>query len=141
LSLELLIHTDGACSGNPGPAGIGVVIEQDGKKIWEISKAIGPATNNIAEYTALIFGLQQALVLKASKVIVITDSELMCEQVKGSYKVKNDKIKLLHEQVKQLVGGFCSFEIKHVLREQNKDADRLASEAIKKTNQNGCLSV
>ena len=142
MSLELVIHTDGACLGNPGPAGIGVVIERNGKILQEISKPIGSATNNIAEYTALIFGLQEALVLKADKVSFFTDSELVYYQVTGSYKVKNEKIKTLHDQVKQLIRGFRSFQIQCVPREQNEGADRLASEAVKnKTNQDGCLSV
>ena len=81
------IFTDGACSGNPGLASIGVVFKKDGKLLKEISQCIGMATNNIAEYTAVIYALQEALILKAEKVVIHTDSELLFKQVKGQYKV------------------------------------------------------
>ena len=126
------IHTDGACSGNPGPAGIGFVIRENGKIIKEGCKAIGDATNNIAEYTALIYALQEALILKADAVSVKADSELMCRQIQGRYKVTNEIIKLLFDQVKHLARGFRSFKIEHVFREANKDADALSKLAIKK---------
>ncbi len=126
------IFTDGACSGNPGPAGVGVVILEDGKKIKEISKAIGDATNNIAEYTALVFALQEALILKAERLSVFSDSELMCRQVKGEYKVKNPSIRVLFDQVQYLISGFNEFTLSHVPREKNKDADRLATQSLKK---------
>lgn len=128
----LEIFTDGACSGNPGEAGIGVVMNRDGKAVKTISKAIGQATNNIAEYSALIYALQEALVLKAKKLQVFTDSELMFRQVTGVYKVKDEKLKLLYDQVRHLLQGFDHVEIKHVRREKNKKADALATQAIKK---------
>ena len=128
---ELLINIDGASSGNPGPAGIGVVIRQDGTIIHEISKAIGEATNNVAEYTALVYALQEALIRRADMVTVITDSELVHRQVTGEYKVKNANIKPLFEQVQHLLRGFKQVKMKHVLREENKDADRLATKSIK----------
>ena len=128
----LTIYVDGACSGNPGPAAIGVVIDKDGERIEEISRAIGHATNNVAEYSALICGLQEALVRKAKGVKVITDSELMFHQLSGNYKVKDEKIKLLFEQVQQLRRGFKDFELTHVPREKNKVADKLATEALKR---------
>lgn len=128
---ELLINIDGASSGNPGPAGIGVVIRQDGTIIHEISKAIGEATNNVAEYTALVYALQEALIRRADTVTVITDSELVHRQVTGEYKVKNANIKPLFEQVQHLLRGFKQVKMKHVLREENKDADRLATKSIK----------
>lgn len=128
----LEIFTDGACSGNPGEAGIGVVITRDGKIIKTISKAIGQATNNIAEYSALIYALQEALVLKAHKLQVFTDSELMFRQVTGVYKIRDEKLKLLYDQVRHLLYGFDHVEIKHVRREKNKKADELATQAIKK---------
>ena len=126
------IYTDGACSGNPGPAGIGFVIREKGKTIKEGSKGIGDATNNIAEYTALVYALQEALMLKADEVEVKADSELMCRQIQGIYKVKNANIKPLFEQVKHLVSGFRSFKIDHVRREGNTEADALSKKAIKK---------
>jgi len=127
--LELFI--DGACQGNPGPAGIGVVVVKNGKVIKEISQFIGVATNNIAEYTALIFGLQEALILKAESVHVTTDSELLFYQIKGSYKVRDENLKFLNAQVCHLLTGFKSFDIKHVMREKNSQADMLATQSIK----------
>ncbi len=132
MSTDLVIHVDGACRGNPGPAGIGVVISQDGKVIKEISRAIGNATNNIAEYSALICALNEAIGLKAKKILVFTDSELVFKQVTGVYKIKNETIKVLSSQVRSLIKNFSHFEIKHVLREYNKDADRLASGILDK---------
>ena len=129
---KLEIFTDGACSGNPGPAGIGVVIKHGGAVIREISKPIGQGTNNIAEYTALIYALQEALILKAEEVIVKSDSELMCQQVAGLYKVKHEHIKPLFEQVKHLSMGFKHFRLEHVRREQNVEADKLSRQGIKK---------
>ena len=124
--MRLEIFTDGACSGNPGPAAIGVVIKKNGETIKEISRSIGNATNNIAEYTAMIWALQEALVLKADEVFVKTDSELMYKQIIGEYKVKHEGIKPLFDQVKHLAGGFKQVEFKHVLREKNREADKLA---------------
>ncbi len=133
MSYKLEIFTDGACSGNPGPAGVGVVILHDGKVVKEISQPIGDATNNIAEYTALIYGLREALVLKADEVSVKADSELMCRQVAGKYVVRHENIKPLFEQVKTLARGFKRFRLEHVPRESNKEADRLSREAVKKS--------
>ena len=138
--MKLEIFTDGACSGNPGPAGIGVVIKRDGKVVKEISKPIGQATNNIAEYSALIYALQEALILKANEVSVKSDSELMCQQVAGIYKVKHENIKPLFEQIKHLCSGFKSVKVVHVPREQNAAADRLARNALK-TGQDGRSDV
>jgi len=132
LSKVLEIFTDGACSGNPGEAGVGVVINCEGKRVKEISKAIGEATNNIAEYSALIYALQEALVLKARDLKIFTDSELMHRQVTGVYKVKDEKLKLLFDQVKRLMQGFDRVDINHVRRGKNKEADKLATQAIKK---------
>jgi len=127
------IFTDGACKGNPGEAAIGVVINCDGKRVTEISKPIGEATNNIAEYSALVFGLQESLVLRADEVNVYTDSELVYKQVIGAYKIKNAKLKFLNEQVKSLCRGFKSFKISHIPREKNKLADSLANQAMDAT--------
>ena len=127
----LEIFIDGACSGNPGKAGIGIVINRRGKTVKEISKAIGEATNNIAEYSALIFALQEALIMKATELQVFTDSELMFRQVTGAYKVKNEKLRFLHDQTQHLMKGFDHIDIQHVRRENNKRADKLATEAIK----------
>lgn len=128
---ELLeIAVDGACSGNPGRAGIGVVIRRNGEIIKEISRAIGEATNNIAEYSALICALQEALVLKADSVKIFTDSELVYKQVRGEYKIKNETLKGLHAQVIQLKTAFKDFELIHVLRDKNREADKLATRSL-----------
>ena len=132
MSGVLEIFTDGACSGNPGPAGIGVVISQNGQVIKRISKFIGEATNNLAEYTALIYALQEALVLKASEIKVSTDSELLYHQIKGRYKIKNEKLKNLFDQVQHLSRGFKRIDFERVPREENQEADRLATQAVKK---------
>jgi len=128
---SLEIYTDGACSGNPGPSGIGYIIRQNGKVVGEFSRFIGQATNNIAEYTALIYALQEALILKASDVEVRADSELLCRQVLGEYQVRHENIKPLFDQIQHLAKGFRSFRIKHVPRTENRDADRLAREGLK----------
>lgn len=133
---EFVIYTDGACSGNPGPAGIGFVIKEKNKVLKEVSKSIGQATNNIAEYTALVEALCEAKKLEGELIKVFTDSQLMHRQLIGAYKVKNEVIKKLFDQVQELAGGFAHVEIAHVLREKNKEADKLATQAIKskKTN-------
>lgn len=127
---RLSIYTDGAARGNPGPAGIGVVILEGRKKIKEISKYIGQATNNIAEYNALVSGLEEVIALKADEVVVNLDSELVARQLSGEYKVKDGNIKVLFEKALNALKGFNHFEIRHIGREKNKDADRLANKAI-----------
>lgn len=128
---KLFIHTDGACSGNPGPAGIGVVIKDGDVIVKEVSRSIGIATNNIAEYTALVVALQEAMLLQAQEVDVKTDSELMYKQIIGEYKVKHENMLPLFEQVKSLIANFKKFNIAHVRREFNKEADKLSTQAIK----------
>ena len=135
--MKLEIFTDGGCSGNPGEAAIGVVIKDGAKTVKTLGLSIGQGTNNIAEYTALIYALQEALILKADEVSVKTDSELMCKQVSGAYKVKHENIKPLFVQVKHLVAGFKSFKITHVPREQNSEADALVRQVFKKVSQDG----
>lgn len=125
------IYIDGAAKGNPGPAGIGVILCHDGNVIKNISRHIGNTTNNVAEYTALIYALQEALMLKVSKIKVWTDSELLYKQLQGQYKVKHQNLKPLFEQLQHLLKGFASFEIQHIPREQNRGADKLASQAAK----------
>src|ERR1700679_3249944 len=130
--MKLEIFTDGGCSGNPGPAAVGEVIKKGDKTIKTLNRAIGQGTNNIAEYTALIVGLQEALILKADEVSVKTDSELMAKQVVGAYAVKHENIKPLFDQVKHLITGFKTFQITHVPREQNAEADALVRQVLKK---------
>jgi len=131
LSSLLEIFTDGACSGNPGPAGIGVVISRDGQVIKRISKFIGLSTNNLAEYTALIYALQEALILKASEIKVSTDSELLYHQIKGRYKIKNEKLKNLFDQIQHLSQGFKRIDFECIPREKNREADQLAVQAVR----------
>lgn len=128
---KLLLYTDGGARGNPGPAGIGVVILDDKKnKVKEIYKYIGEATNNVAEYNAIIHGLEEALLLKAKEVIVHLDSELVTRQLNGEYKVKDAGLKPLFEKALSCLKSFDSFEIRHVERSKNKEADKLVNKAI-----------
>lgn len=125
------LYVDGAARGNPGPAGAGIVVlDEDGKKIRELYKYLGETTNNIAEYHALLYGLQEALILRADSVVVHLDSELISRQLKGEYRVKNEELKRLFEQALNMLSGFKQYTIKHIDREKNKEADRLANKAI-----------
>jgi len=129
---NLEIYIDGASKGNPGPSGIGVVICQGEETIRNISSFIGNATNNVAEYTALIFALQEALKLKAESIKIKTDSQLLHRQLNKTYKVKHPNILCLYSQVLHLMSGFKEISITHIPRESNKGADKLATLAIKK---------
>ena len=126
------IYIDGASKNNPGPAGIGVVICRQGEVVKNISEYIGEATNNFAEYTALIYGLQEALVNKAEAVNIRSDSQLLCRQLNKEYKVKSPSIIGLYNQAVHLLSGFKQVSIKHIPREENRGADKLANEAVKK---------
>jgi len=128
---KLDIYIDGASKGNPGPSGIGIIIIKDGSIIKEIGRFIGPATNNIAEYTALIHALQEGLLLKADAVMIRSDSELLCRQLNKSYKVKSANIIGLYAQAENLLNGFKEVSIQHIPREQNAHADKLATQAVK----------
>ena len=128
---RLEVYIDGASSGNPGPAGVGVVICSDGRVIKNISEYIGRATNNIAEYTALIYALQEALILKAGSLAISTDSELLYRQIKKIYKVRNPDISVLYNQALHLMSAFREVSIRHIPREQNTGADKLATRAVK----------
>ena len=128
---EVSLFIDGAARGNPGPAGIGVVFRNGTHEtLREFCKFIGETTNNVAEYTALIYGLQEALIQKVKSLSVYTDSELLARQVQGKYRVKEPHLKVLHEQVRYLVRGFHRFGIYHLPRRQNRHADKLANQAI-----------
>lgn len=129
---EFEIYVDGASKGNPGPSGIGVVVCQNKETVKNISNYIGDTTNNVAEYTALIQGLQELLNLKAASVTIKTDSQLMYRQLKKDYKVKSPKIIELNNQVWKLISGFQEVYIDHIPRQENRGADKLATEAIKK---------
>ena len=127
----LSAHTDGASKGNPGPASIGYTIEKDGIVLEEHSEFIGEATNNIAEYTALIAAVKRMKALGATDVIVYSDSELIARQIGGMYKVKSKGLKPLFIKVMKLSEKFDSFKVVHVSREENSNADSLANKAIK----------
>lgn len=125
------LFTDGASSGNPGPAGIGVMIRAEEGIVKTVSESIGTATNNVAEYSALIRGLREAQVLKVEYLKIRVDSQLVFYQLKGDYKVKHESMKPLHEEALKLLKTFKKIEFKVVPREENKDADRLATAALK----------
>jgi ribonuclease HI len=129
---QLDIYIDGASKGNPGPSGIGVVICQDSQTIKNISSFIGDTTNNVAEYTALIYALQEALILKAEAIKINTDSQLLYRQLNRIYKVKNSNILVLFNQALHLLSGFKQVSINNIPRRNNKGADKLATQAIKK---------
>jgi len=127
----LEVFIDGASSGNPGPAAVGAVIYKDKKTLCNISKFIGKATNNVAEYTALICALEYLLNIKAKRIIINTDSQLLANQLKKKYKVKNQALKELHLKALGLFSYFDEVKINNIARELNREADRLAVKAIK----------
>jgi ribonuclease HI len=125
------VNVDGGARGNPGPAAIGVVVRDGGGEVLEeVGETIGEATNNVAEYKALLRGIELAAAHGAGEVALIGDSELVVRQVEGKYKVKNPGIKPLHEAVKRALGEFDSWSIRHVRRAENADADRLVNQAL-----------
>jgi len=130
---HLDIYIDGASKGNPGKSGIGVAIYQNNRLIKNLSNYIGNATNNVAEYTALIYALEEALLLKAKRLKIHTDSQLLAHQLNKIYKVRNEAIGNLYNRAVRLLSGFESFSINHIPRENNKLADKLANEAIIKS--------
>ncbi len=125
------MHCDGAARGNPGPAGIGVEItDDDGAVVAEIAEGIGETTNNVAEYTAAIRGLERARELGATEVLLRSDSRLLIEQLAGHWKVRNPVLQQLHRQTRALLGAFEQVRLEHVRRERNVEADRLANEGV-----------
>jgi len=128
---HVYVYIDGASRGNPGEAGIGIVIKDpSGNKIKEHKEYVGKRTNNEAEYLALIKGLHLALSYCKKRVIIVSDSELIVKQRNGQYKTKKKHLKGLASKVGKLQSMFGKVDYKHVERELNKDADRLANEAI-----------
>jgi ribonuclease HI len=129
--VKLTVNVDGGARGNPGPAAIGVVVrDSDGGILATVSETIGEATNNVAEYRALIAGIEQARLLGADRLELFGDSELVVKQVRGEYKVKNPGIRPLHAEVVEALRGFDVWSIDHVRREQNADADALVNDAL-----------
>jgi len=130
-SSEVIAHIDGASRGNPGPAAYAVVVESsDGSKLAGFSGYLGRATNNFAEYQALLAALEYALSNHYLRVHVQTDSELLARQIEGVYKVKSPGLKPLQQQARQMIARLESFSIQHVPREQNHEADQLANQAL-----------
>lgn len=131
---RLTLHVDGGARGNPGEAAIGVVASSpDGEVVAELAERIGVATNNVAEYRALLRGLALAAELGALEVDVINDSELVAHQINGRYKVKHPAMRPLYEQAKAALQGFQRASIRSVPRAQNARADALVNRALDET--------
>jgi ribonuclease HI len=129
--LKVVVHVDGGARGNPGPAAIGVVISTpDGETLDELGERIGVATNNVAEYRALLKGLERARALGAAELEIVNDSELVARQLTGAYKVKHPGMKPLHAQAIAALREFDSWRIRSVPRAQNARADELVNEAL-----------
>ncbi len=128
--LEITVYTDGACRGNPGPAAAAAVVMANGQIVAERSKYLGLATNNRAEYEAVILALEAAAELNAGAVTIFTDSQLIARQLTGRYKIKNPDLIPLHGRIKKLAAGFGSFKIVEIPREKNKPADGLANKCL-----------
>ena len=130
--LRILIYTDGAARGNPGPAGAGALLRDatTGTTLAEIAEFLGVRTNNYAEWTAVELALARALELGATHVDLRLDSELVARQISGRYRVRHPDLKPLHASVMAMLGQLGSYTVGHVPRELNKDADRLSNVAI-----------
>ena len=128
---KVVVNVDGGARGNPGPAAIAAVVQDaDGQVLQEKGEKIGRATNNVAEYRALLLGIEMAAALGASELELVGDSELIVRQVEGKYKVKDAALRDLHTEVKRALEPFESWSIRHVRREHNAEADRLVNEAL-----------
>jgi ribonuclease HI len=128
---KLTVNVDGGARGNPGPAAIAAVVrDAGGEVVVERGERIGRATNNVAEYRALLLGIELAAELGAEELELVGDSELIVRQVEGRYKVKHADMKELHAQVKKALVPFGSWSIRHVKRAQNADADALVNQAL-----------
>ncbi len=133
--LQLMIHIDGAARGNPGPAGIGVLLEAGNGPLQQgFCRYIGEATNNVAEYEALLLALREARKFQPTVVEIRSDSQLLVRQIHGRYRVKNVRLIALHAQARDLINQLsalsCRFSIEHIGRELNRQADALANRAI-----------
>ena len=129
--MKYIVHTDGAARGNPGPAAIGVVIEdEEGRTVYEASRALGVRTNNEAEYLALITALEYLKEARPKEAEFRLDSELVVKKLSGEYKVKEPRLQALHGQVVMLLNAVPKYKIRHVRRVENARADELANEAL-----------
>ena len=125
---RVIINCDGAARGNPGPAGAGaVVVDEDGVVLAEVAEGLGETTNNVAEYTAVVRGLEEAQRLGAREVLLRSDSQLLINQLTGRYKVKAPHLQPLHKRVRELLRTFERADLEHVPRERNAAADALAN--------------
>jgi ribonuclease HI len=130
--VRLRVHVDGGARGNPGPAAVGVVVAdpEDGRVLDEVAEAIGPATNNVAEYRALLLGLRRARELGATEVELVNDSELVARQLTGRYKVKHAGLRPLYLDAMAELRGFERWSIRSVPRAENAHADALVNQAL-----------
>jgi ribonuclease HI len=129
--VKVVVHVDGGSRGNPGPAAAGAVVSSpDGEVLDEAAETLGVCTNNVAEYRALLLGLQRAKELGATEVEVVNDSELIAKQVNGQYKVKHADMKPLHAAALQVLGGFDAWKVRTVPRAENSHADALVNQAL-----------
>ena len=127
----MIVWTDGAARGNPGPAGAGALItDDDGLVLGEIAAGLGVATNNVAEYTAAILGLERAAELGAREVLLRSDSRLVIEQLAGRWKIRNPTLRELHARATEIARRFSRITYEHVRRERNMEADRLANAGV-----------
>jgi len=129
--LKVVVHVDGGARGNPGPAAVGIVVSSpDGEVLEEVAEPIGVATNNVAEYRALLRGLERARALGAREVEIVNDSELVARQVSGAYKVKHPAMKPLHAEAMAALREFDGWRVRSVPRADNARADELVNEAL-----------
>ena len=127
----LIAHIDGGARGNPGPAGYGALLEDEtGKRIAELSEFLGIRTNNFAEYSGLLAAIAYAVAHQQKALLVVSDSELLVKQMKGQYKVRAPELQTLHKRALEMLRQLAWFEIRHVRREQNREADLLANAAM-----------
>jgi ribonuclease HI len=125
------LYTDGAARGNPGPAGAGaVIINPDGHIVAKIGKFLGDSTNNVAEYMGLILGLKRAKAMGIKELDVFSDSELLVKQLAGTYAVKAEHLRPLHDEARSLLQGFSAIQVRHIPREENAQADAMSNRAI-----------
>ncbi len=128
---SIIVWTDGAARGNPGPAGAGAQLTTpEGDVVGEIAEGLGETTNNVAEYTAAIRGLERAAELGATDVVLRSDSQLLINQLSGRYRVKSEHLIPLYRRLRDLARGFERVRFEHVPRERNTEADRLANEGV-----------
>ncbi|HEX3294416.1 MAG TPA: reverse transcriptase-like protein [Solirubrobacterales bacterium] len=131
MGLKVVVNVDGGSRGNPGPAAVAAVAtDPAGEVLAERSETIGEATNNVAEYRALLLGIELAKELEADEVEFVGDSKLIVEQVKGNWRVKQDHLRPLHTKVRDALRDLSSWSIRHVKRGENERADELLNEAL-----------